>query len=305
MTIRYRRLLWVLVQLASLILHTTGERHLAGPIGNLTNTSPPRQEVVRRGEDGENSIEVMDSTQQVNNLLSSTQNIYTLDKRGDGKGMSRHLAAASYGAMLAMGTAAMGVTTYGIRLFDWNRYKKQIYTHSRETVSKQHLKDLRKEKNLGGSKSGSELKDVIPTHTTIIINNFINYNRNLQNNSNPHNSTVERRNTEEGKLSAASNKENEGAQIYAGDNFLVPQTGDQTAGLTLFIKQATLMRRAERLEVRLQGLHKNTRDRAPIYSSRQMPGAATVSKNKTLYHIKVCRSRDICKSDFDTSFPLW
>lgn len=294
------------MQLAPLILHATGERYLASPMGDLTNTSPSRKEIVKRGEDGENSIEVMESIQQVNNILSSTQNIYTLNKRGDGKGMSRHLAAASYGAMLAMGTAAMGVTTYGIRLFDWTHYKKQSYNHSREAISKQLLKDLRKEKNFGGSKAESESKDALPTHTTIIINNFINYNRNLQNNSNPHNSTVKRRNTEEGKVSAASNKDNEGAQIYAGDNFWVPQSGHQTADLTLFIKQATLMRRAEQLEVRLQGLHKDARDRSPIYSSsRQMPGTATVSKNKTLYHIKVCRSRDICKLNIDTSFPLW
>lgn len=45
-----------------------------------------------------------------------------LQKRG-GKGMDRHLFASAAAATLAMGTAAMGVSTYSIRLNDWHKYK--------------------------------------------------------------------------------------------------------------------------------------------------------------------------------------
>jgi len=45
-----------------------------------------------------------------------------LQKRG-GKGMDRHLFASAAAATLAMGTAAMGVSTYSLRLHDWNKYK--------------------------------------------------------------------------------------------------------------------------------------------------------------------------------------
>ncbi|PWN34503.1 uncharacterized protein FA14DRAFT_31052 [Meira miltonrushii] len=64
------------------------------------------------------------------NSDSLTKSYYTppkseqqeLQKRG-GKGMDRHLFASAAAATLAMGTAAMGLSTYSIRLNDWHKYK--------------------------------------------------------------------------------------------------------------------------------------------------------------------------------------
>lgn len=50
-----------------------------------------------------------------------------LAKRGGGNRMDRHLAAASTAALLAVGTASMGVATYALRMIDWEKYKKPAF----------------------------------------------------------------------------------------------------------------------------------------------------------------------------------
>lgn len=96
----------------------------------------------------------------------------SLHKRGGGKGMDRHLAAASFAALLAVGTASMGVATYALRLNDWKKYKKPAFKKGAKALkSEKKLEEMSKSKT-GNATPGSPQSPSSPDYVYFVNNTY-------------------------------------------------------------------------------------------------------------------------------------
>lgn len=86
--------------------------------------------------------------------------------------MDRHLAAASFAALLAVGTASMGVATYALRLNDWKKYKKPAFKKGAKALkSEKQLEKMSKSKT-GNTTPGSPQSPSSPDNVYFVNNTY-------------------------------------------------------------------------------------------------------------------------------------